>query len=163
MPGDQVALRYRVEQRDKDTGEWEPVKAGKSFKKNQQIRFRFMSNVSGTLHVLNGSEGANLKPIFDDASGAGRWQFLGLGTRIDAHRVGLWPRPDQGSAIRFTGYSGKEQFLIVYVPDTLGGSREVMAVPPGAEDWDFEANTTFMITADPQDPLFHYFTMKSKQ
>ena len=150
MPRDQVAVRYRVEQRDQNTGEWEPVKMDKSFKKNQQIRFRFMSNVAGTLYVLNGSEGSNLKPIFDEGSrvsAGNRWRwFLGLGTRIDAHRVGFWPRPDQGSAIRFSGYSGKEQFLMVYVPDTVGRSREVLAVPPGAEDWDFEANTTSMIT-----------------
>ena len=163
LPSDQVAVRYRVEQRDKDSGTWEPVKAGKSFKKNQQIRFRFMSNVAGTLYVLNGSEGANLEPIFDE-SGQGRsaQKHLGLGTRIEAHRVGLWPRPDQGSAIRFTGYSGKEQFLLVYVPD-MGGTRQVLGTAPGAEDWDFEASTTHTALADPGDALFHYFTMKSKQ
>ena len=46
MPNDQIAVRYRVEQRDTQSGVWEPVREGKSFKKNQQIRFRFMSNVS---------------------------------------------------------------------------------------------------------------------
>lgn len=163
LPNDQIAVRYRVEQRDSRSGEWEPVKAGKSFKKNQQIRFRFMSNAAGTMYVLNGSENANLEPIFDEQAGTGSsaQRHLGLGTRIAAHRVGLWPRPDQGSAIRFTGYSGKEQFLLVYVPD-MGGTRQVLASPPGAEDWDYEASTTYTAVADPGHALFHYFTMKSK-
>lgn len=159
LPDDKVALRYRIEQRTAE-GEWVPVSAGKTFRRGEQVRFRFMSNTAGTLYVLNGSS-SSMRPIFPGRD-AQMERYLGLGTRIPAHRVGLWPRPDEGSALRFTGHEGIERFLLAYVPDALGATREVLAIPPGAEDWDFTAETTRVTTGRLGEVLFHYFDVKSK-
>ena len=161
LPEDKLAIRYRIEQR-RGNGEWKPVKAGKSFKRNDQIRLRFMSNVAGELYVLNGTEGANLKPVFNGGSGGDIRRMLGLGTSIHAHKVGIWPRQDQGSAMRFTGYKGLERFLLIYIPDTRAATREMLAIPPGAEDWKYESSTTYTIEAEPGQILFHDFDLKSK-
>lgn len=155
----EITFRYRIEMLD--DGEWKAVKDNKTFKKKQEIRFRFMSNTAGTLYVLNGAEGDNLSPVFDGGSGHPVRQALGLGSHIEAGRVNLWPRPDQGSAIRFTGHKGRECFLFAFVPDQLS-SREMMAIVPGAEGWDFEAKTTYTATAKRGEILFHYFELKSK-
>ena len=161
LPKDKVAIRYRIEQRSND-GEWKPVRAGKSFKRNDQIRLRFMSNVAGQLYVLNGTEGANLKPVFNGGSGADIRRMLGLGAAIRAHKVGIWPRQDEGSAMRFSGYKGLERFLLIYIPDASASTREMLAIPPGAEDWKYEASTTYTIEGEPGQILFHDFDLQSK-
>ena len=155
-----VIFRYRIEQLD--DGQWQAVKEDRTFKSKQEIRFRFMCNVAGTMYVLNGSEESNLAPIFAGSKTPGLRGHLGLGSRIEAGRVNLWPRPDEGSAIRFTGHKGKERFLFVFVPDDLDASREMLAIVPGAEGWDFEAKTTYTATAKAGEILFHYFVLKSK-
>ena len=122
MPKDKLALRYRIEYLDKS--DWKPVKKNKKFKKNNTIRFRFMSNITGTLYVLNSSaEGVSLQPIFAEGSGEGLRKHLGLGTHIEASTVGIFPDPDKGGGLRFTGIKGMEKFLFVYVPDELEGTR----------------------------------------
>lgn len=155
-----VTLRYRIEQLDDN--EWEAVKEDRTFKGKQEIRFRFLCNVAGTLYVLNGTEDANLAPIFAGTGTPGLRGHLGLGSHIEAGRVNLWPRPHEGSAIRFTGHKGRERFLFVFVPDDLNASRDMLAIVPGAEGWDFEAKTTYTATAKPGEILFHYFELKSK-
>lgn len=160
MPEDKVALRYRIEYQDKD--KWKPVKDSKKFKKNHTIRFRFMSNTAGTLYVLNNSEeNASLLPIFAEGSGAGLRKHLGLGTQIEANQVGIFPRQDKGGGLRFTGVKGKERFLFIFVPDEMG-TRAVMAIVPGAENWNFDSKSTNMATGEPSKILFHYFELKSK-
>ena len=156
-----VALRYRIEQLD--DGQWEAVRGNQTFKAKEEIRFRFMCNVAGTLYVLNGTEGANLAPIFAGDRTPGLRGHLGLGSHIEAGRVTLWPRPDEGAAIRFTGHKGRERFLFVFVPDELDASREMLAIVPGAEGWDFEAKTTYTVTAKAGQILFHYFELKSRK
>ena len=161
MPADKVALRYRIEFMDK--GDWEPVKDTKKFKRNQTIRFRFMGNTAGTLYVLNSSEeNASLNPIFAEGKGRGLRKYLGLGTHIDANQVGIFPDPEKGGGLRFTGVKGKERFLFVFVPDEMEGTRAMMAIVPGAENWNFEAKTTYMAIGEPGTILFHYFELKSK-
>jgi len=160
MPQDKVALRYRIEYMDK--GDWKPVKDTKKFKKNQTIRFRFMGNTTGTLYVLNSSaETASLQPIFSEGKGGDLRRHLGLGTHIEANQVGIFPDPEKGGGLRFTGVKGQERFLFVFVPDDLS-ARAMMAIVPGAENWNFEAKTTYMATGDPGNILFHYFELKSK-
>ena len=161
MPEDKVALRYRIEFMDK--GEWKPVKENKKFKKNQTIRFRYMSNTAGTLYVLNSSdEDFSLHPIFAEGQGKGLRRHLGLGTHIAANKVGISPDPSKGGGLRFTGAKGKERFLYIFVPDELDESRDMMAIVPGAEDWNFDAKTTYMMTGKPANILFSYFELKSK-
>ena len=162
MPADKVALRYRIELMDK--GDWKPVKEGKKFKKNKTIRFRFMSNTAGTLYVLNSSdEDSSLHPIFGaEQKGEGILSHFGLGTHIAANRVGVFPDPSKGGGLRFTGAKGKERFLYIFVPDELDATRDMMAIVPGAEDWDFDAKTTYMVTGKPSHILFSYFELKSK-
>ena len=64
--------------------------------------------------------------------------------------------------MRFTGAKGMERFLYIYVPDDLGGTRAMMAIVPGAENWNFEAKSTYMVTGDLGEILFSYFELKSK-
>ena len=161
MPEDKVALRYRIEFMDKDN--WKPIKDTKKFKRNQTIRFRFMGNTAGILYVLNSSEeNASLNPIFAEGKGRGLRKYLGLGTHIDANQVGIFPDPEKGGGLRFTGVKGMERFLFVFVPDEMEGTRAMMAIVPGAENWNFEAKTTYMATGEPGTILFHYFELKSK-
>lgn len=162
MPADKVALRYRIERMDKK-GKWKPIEAKKTFKRNQNIRFRFMSNESGALYLLNsGSADKSPVPIFDEGSGSGLRRSLGLGTYIRANKVGLWPPQAQGSAVRFTGMKGKERFLFVYVPEQASGGREVIGIAPGAEHWNFDDKYTHMVTGEEGKILFHFFELKSK-
>lgn len=161
LPVNKVALRYRSEIMDKDR--WKPVEDTKKFKKDQTIRIRFMSNVAGILYVLNTSEeDASLQPVFPQSGGEGLRQYLGPGTHIEANHVGVFPDPAAGGGLRFTGVIGKERFLFVYIPDQLDQGRTMMAIPLGAENWDFDAKTTYMTTGDPGHILFHYFELKSK-
>jgi len=161
MPEDKIALRYRIEYLDKN--EWKPVKETKKFKKDHTVRFRFMSNTAGTLYVLNSSdENASLQPIFVEGTGRGLRKHLGLGTHIEANQVGIFPSPDKGGGLRFTGVKGKERFLFAYIPDEMERTRAMMAIVPGAEGWHFDAKTTYMATGDPGNFLFHYFELKSK-
>ena len=162
LPEDRLALRYRIEKMDKK-GRWKPEKATRTFKKKENVRFRFMANVSGTLYVLNSSDPQqSLRPVFDDAHGIGFARHLGLGTHIKANRVGLWPRQDEGSAIRFTGHKGRERFLFAFVPDQMDATRAVIGVPQGAEDWDFEDKRTYVATGRFGQILFHVVELKSK-
>ena len=161
MPTDRVALRYRIE--FMDDGDWEPVKENKKFRRNQTIRFRFMGNTSGTLHVLNGSEeDESLHPVFAAQGGRDLRRHFGLGTHVDANQVGIFPAPAQGGGMRFTGVKGVERFLFMFVPDELQESRAMMAIVPGAENWNFEAQSTYMVTGDPGEVLFHYFELRSR-
>ena len=161
MPTDKVALRYRIERLDKDT--WKAEKAGRKFKKNETIRFRFMSNTAGSLYVLNSSEDAfSLHPIFAEGTGTRLRAQLGLGTHIDANQVGVFPSPDKGGGMRFTGAKGKEKFLFVYVPDEMESTRAMMAIVPGAEGWHFDDDRTYMVTGELAKMLFSYFELKSK-
>ena len=165
LPDDKVALRYRLEFMDKEN--WKPVKDNKKFKKNHTIRFRFMSNSAGTLYVMNTSlEDLSLQPIFTEGSGEGLRKHLGLGTHIEANKVGIFPDPSKGGGLRFTGLKGqdskKERFLFIYVPDNLEGTRGIMAIPPGAENWHFDDKATHVVTGDPGHILLHYFELKSK-
>jgi len=48
------------------------------------------------------------------------------------------------------------------VPDDLGGTRAMMAIPAGAENWQFDDKATQVVTGDPGSILFHYFELKSK-
>lgn len=162
LPADKIALRYRIEFLDKD--QWKPVEKNKKFKRNHTIRIRFMSNEAGNLYVLNNSdEAVSLHPIFPQGAGEGLRPYLGMGTHIEANRAGVFPDPQQGGGgLRFTGVEGKERFLFVFVPDDLGGRREVMGIPAGAENWDFDAKTTYMATGELGYILFHYFELKSK-
>jgi len=161
MPTDRVALRYRIE--FMHDGDWEPVKESKKFKRNQTIRFRFMSNTAGTLYVLNCSgEDVSLHPIFAAEGGRDLRRHFGLGTHVDANQVGIFPAPAQGGGMRFTGVKGVERFLYIFVPDELEGKRAMMAIVPGAENWNFEAKSTYMITGDPGKILFSYFELRSK-
>ena len=98
LPDDKVALRYRIEFMDKEN--WKPVKDNKKFKKNHTIRFRFMSNSAGTLYVMNTSlEDLSLQPIFTEGSGEGLRKHLGLGTHIEANKVGIFPDPSKGGGL----------------------------------------------------------------
>ncbi len=161
MPQDKVALRYRIERLDKD--KWKPIEEKKTFKRNQTVRFRFMGNISGTLYVLNSSgDKASLHPVFAEGEGNDLRRHLGMGTHIEANQVGLFPRPDKGGGLRFTGVKGKERFLFIYIPDVLDKQRAMMAIVPGAEGWDFDAKTTYMVTGEVGKILFHYFELKSK-
>ena len=165
LPGDKVALRYRIEFMDDNV--WKPVKDTKKFKKDQTIHFRFMGNTAGTLYILNTSlDDVSLQPIFSEGSGQGLRKFLGLGTHIDANQVGIFPDPGKGGGLRFTGLKGQksktERFLFVFVPDDLGGTRGMMAIPAGAENWQFDDKATQVVTGDPGSILFHYFELKSK-
>jgi hypothetical protein len=161
LPKDKVALRYRIEILDGE--KWKPVEGTKKFKMKQTIRFRFMSNVAGTLYVLNNSdEMASLEPVFSKGTGEGLRRFLGPGTHIEADHVGVFPDPTTGGGLRFTGIKGMERFLFVFIPDDVEGRREMMAIPTGAETWDFEAKTTYMTTGPPGQLLFHFFELKSK-
>jgi hypothetical protein len=160
LPQDKVALRYRIEYLDKD--KWKPVEDSKKFKKNNTIRFRFMSNVAGALYVLNTSEErTSLQPVFAQGQGGDLRRSLGMGAHIEANHVGVFPTPEKGGGLRFTGVKGEERFLFVYVPDDLGG-RDVMATPAGAEGWHFEDKSTYMVTGDWGHMLFHYFELRSK-
>jgi len=160
IPADLMGLRFRVERLD--DGVWKPVDIGKTFKKDNTIRFRFMANTAGTLYVLNTShENGSPEPVFE-GSGAGLRRYLGLGTHIDANQVGLFPDPAHGGGMRFTGTKGRERFLFAFVPDELDATRSMMAIVPGAEGWDFEHKTSHLVLAKPGQLLFHYFEMKSK-
>jgi len=162
FPADKLALRYRIEFLDGKV--WKPVKDTKKFKKNHTIRFRFMSNQAGTLHVLNASdEFASLHPVFARTEGVDLRRHLGAGAQIHANRVGLFPDPQQGEAgLRFTGVEGMERFLFVYVPDALDQSRSVMGIPAGAEQWEYDHKTSYLAVGDPGQVLFHYFELKSR-
>ncbi len=162
LPADRMALRYRIEFLDKD--QWKPVEKHKKFKRDHTIRIRFMSNEAGSLYVLNNSdEAASLHPIFPEGTGEGLRPYLGMGAHIEANRVGVFPDPQRGGGgLRFTGVEGKERFLFVFVPEELGGRREVMGIPAGAENWDFDAKTTYMATGELGCILFYYFELKSK-
>lgn len=160
LPAGKVALRYRIE--FLDGKEWKPVKADKGFKKNHTIRIRFTSDQTGTLYVLNTSGAEeSLHPIFAQGEGQSLERRLGMGTRIGANRVGVFPDPQQGGGgLRFTGVEGRERFLLVYIPDE--GQREMVAIPAGAEGWDFGHRTTYKVVGDRGTLLFHYFELKSK-
>ena len=161
LPKDKVALRYRIEVMDKD--KWKSIGENKSFKKQQTIRFRFMSNVSGILYALNTSDRrGSLQPVFPLVAGEGLRQYLGPGTHIDANHVGIFPDEATGGGMRFTGVVGKERFLLIFIPDILDQGRNVMAIPLGAENWNFDAKTTYLVTGDPGHILFQFFELKSK-
>lgn len=162
LPADKIALRYRIE--FLDGKEWKPVEGTKKFKKNHTIRIRFTCDEAGTLYVLNTSdEGESLHPIFPQDRGEGLRRYLGTGTRIGENRVGVFPDPQQGDGgLRFTGVEGREKFLFVYMPDELDGQREMMAIPAGAESWDFGHKTSHRAIGDRGKILFHYFELKSK-
>lgn len=161
MPADKMALRYRIE--FLDDKEWKPVKDSKTFKRNHTIRFRFMSNVAGTLYVLNSSEGnTSLHPVFTEGKGAGLRRELGLGTHIGANEVGIFPNPEKGGGLRFTGVKGEEQFIFVFAPDESGDKRDLLAIPIGAENWNYDDKATEMVTGTMGEALFYYFELKSK-
>lgn len=162
LPQDKVALRYRIE--FLDGKQWKPVEDTKKFKKNHTIRFRFMSNQAGTFYVLNASdEFASLHPVFSQGTGKDMVRYLGLGSHVEANHVGVYPDPQQGEVgLRFTGVEGMERFLFVYVPDNLEGSRSVMGIPAGAENWEYDHKTTYLATGDLGQILFHYFELKSR-
>jgi hypothetical protein len=162
FPADKLALRYRIE--FLDGKEWKPVEDTRKFKKNHTIRFRFMSNQAGTLHVLNASgEFASLHPVFARAEGKDLQRHLGAGTHIGANRVGLFPDPQQGeTGLRFTGVEGMERFLFVFVPDALDQSRAVIGIPAGAEQWEYDHKTSYLASGDQGQALFHYFELKSR-
>jgi hypothetical protein len=162
MPPGKVALRYRIEFLDRD--KWKPVEDTRKFKKDQTIRFRFMSNRAGALYVLNSSDDfASLDAVFPQGTGEGLRRSLGMGSHIEANRVGLFPDPGQaGGGLRFTGVKGVERFLFAFVPDDVDTKREMMAITAGAEDWQFDARTTYMAVGEPGRILFHYFELRSK-
>lgn len=162
LPAGKAALLYRIE--FLDGKEWKPVEDTKKFKKNHTIRIRFTCDEAGTLYVLNTSdEGESLHPIFPQDRGEGLRRYLGTGTRIGENRVGVFPDPQQGDGgLRFTGVEGREKFLFVYMPDELDGQREMMAIPAGAESWDFGHKTSYRAIGDRGKILFHYFELKSK-
>lgn len=152
---------YRIELMAKNR--WKPVKETKNFKKNQTIRFRFLSNVAGTLYVLNNSsEKASLKPVFIKGMGADLRRFFGMGTYIDAGEVGVFPDPNEGGGLRFRGKTGKERFLFIFVPKEIEYARAMMAIPAGAENWKFDAKSTYRVTGEQDKILFHFFELKSK-
>ena len=156
-----IGLRYRIEFLEK--GQWKPVKNTKKFRKDDEIRFRFMGNVAGTMYLLNSSAlGESLQPVFTEGSGMDLRRFLGLGTHIGAMQVGVVPNPDRGGSLRFTGGKNRERFLFVFIPDALERQRGMMAIPSGAEGWKFDAKTTYTTSGDPGNIIFHYFQLKSK-
>ena len=158
---ERVIMRYRIERMDKN--QWKPIKATKTFKKKQTIRFRFMVNCAGTLYVLNNSnKAASLEPVFTEGSGEGLQKFLGLGTFIDANQVGVFPDPYSGGGLRFSGVKGFERFLFVFVPDEMEYTRAMAAIAAGAENWQFDAKTTNKAYGNPGKIMFHYFQLKSK-
>lgn len=162
MPADQMGLRYRIELIEEGKGSWEAIDRNRKIKRTEDVRFRFMSNMAGTLYVLNSSSpNASLQPVFGEGRGKGLRSYLGLGTHVGASEVGIFPDPSKGGGMRFTGGQGMEGFLMVFVPDHLG-ERGVMAVPAGAEGWNFEAKTTYMAIGKSNLILFHYLEMKSK-
>lgn len=162
FPADKTTLRYRIELLDGK--EWRPIRDTKKFKRNHTIRFRFMSNQAGTLHVLNTSgEYSSLHPVFPLGTGRDLVGHLGVGTQIGANRVGLFPDPHHGEAgLRFTGVDGLERFLFVFVPDAPSDTRSVMGIPAGAEQWDYEDKATHLVTGEPGQALFHFFELKSR-
>lgn len=161
---DQILLRYRVELLDK--GKWKPVETKKTFKKGQEVRIRCLSNTAGSVYLLNTSKPYRSPvPVFKQGTGVGLKRFLGLGTPIGANQVGLVPNPEGGGSLRFSGVKGYERFLMVFVPDHLGaadGAREMMAIPAGAEGWDFEAKSSYAVEGPADYLLFHYFELRSK-
>lgn len=160
MPEQGLGLRYRIELMEEKG--WRPVEATRSFGRNQTIRFRFMSNVAGTLYVLNTSDQAgSLHPAFSSGSGPDLRRFLGQGAHIGSDEVGVFPPPPKGGGLRFTGTKERERFLFAYVPDD-GGKREILAIPAGAENWMFDDGMTYMVTEGPDRILFHYFELKSR-
>ena len=161
-PDGKAVLLYRIE--FLDGKEWKPVKVDKKFKKKHTIRIRFTSNEAGSLYVLNTSgKEESLHPVFPGGEGQGLEQRLGMGTRIAENRVGLFPDPQQGGGgLRFTGVEGRERFLLAFIPDEPGGQREMLAIPAGAEDWDYGHKTTYRVAGDRGSVLFQYFELKSK-
>lgn len=159
---DRVIMRYRIERMDKNR--WKPIKATKTFKKKQTIRFRFMVNCAGTLYVLNNSNAAaSLEPVFPEGSDEGLRKHLGLGTFIDANQVGVFPdQYSSGGGLRFTGVKGYERFLFVFIPDEMEYTRAMAAITAGAENWQFDAKTTNKAYGNPGKIMFHYFQLKSK-
>lgn len=161
QPSEAIELRYRIELMDKD--KWKPVKDNKKFKKNHTIRFRFTSNVAGALYVLNSGEATvSPQPIFTDGRVGNLRRSLGAGAFIAANRVGIFPDADWGGGLRFVGLKGKERFLLVFVPNALDEQRAVLPIAPGAEDWHFDAKTSYAATGTPGHMLFHYLELKSK-
>ncbi len=162
LPAGKTALLYRIE--FLDGKEWKPVKGDRKFKKNHTIRIRFTGNEAGFLYVLNTSgKEESLHPIFPQGAGTGLERHLGMGTRIAANRVGLFPDPQQGGGgLRFTGVEGHERFLLVFVPEEGGAQREMLAIPAGAEGWDYEDKATQRIFGERGSVLFQYFDLKSR-
>lgn len=161
VTAENMLFLYRIELMAKNR--WKPVKETKNFKKNQTIRFRFLSNVAGTLYVLNNSSPkASLKPVFTKGAGVDLRRYFGMGTYIDAGEVGVWPDPSEGGGLRFRGKTGMERFLFIFVPKELEYARAMMAVPAGAENWKFDAKSTYRIAGAQDKILFHFFELKSK-
>ncbi|MFQ5722738.1 MAG: hypothetical protein ACE5GI_09635 [Candidatus Aminicenantales bacterium] len=160
-PTEKAVLYYRIEMMKKHR--WVPVKDTKKFKTDDTIRFRFTCNQEGALYVLSAShDKMSLEPVFSEGTGSGMEKHLGLATYIEAGKVGIFPDPDEGGGLRFTGNTLKERFLFIFVPYGLDFARGMAALAAGAEDWNFDDKNTTKVVGNKGEILFHYFELERK-
>ncbi len=119
-----LAAQQRVEVtlERRDTGTWKSADPGHVFASGDQVRFRFKSNFSGFLYVVNEGTSGDTATLFPSAE-------TGTDNRVEAGREYLIPG-NQG-AFRLTGPAGFDTVYWIVSPVRLGAEApKYKPLPP---------------------------------